>query len=567
MSKNILVALAWPYANGNPHLGHVSSLMAGDVIARYHRMKGDKVLMVSGSDCYGTPIALEAMAQGTTPDKIAQKYHQVFSDTLINGLNFSYDLYTKTMSEAHHRVVQEVFLELLDKGLLYPKTEQALYSPYLQKFLPDRFVEGVCPKCGFDGARGDQCDECGSLLEVLELGSPRVSKKILGKDVEVKSEDLVLEVRESEHFFLKLSAMQDELQKLVDAKGDQWNKNAVTFAKGFLKQGLKDRAVTRDTDWGVPIPLEGYEDKRIYVWFEAVIGYYSASRTWADSQSDKEVWKEFWQKESAVHYYVHGKDNIPFHTIIWPAMLLGVGNLHTPDKIISSEYLTLEGKQLSKSRNWAVWVPEFLESFDADFLRYYLIANGPETSDADFVWKEFQHKVNGELIGTFGNLVNRVLTFVNKNFDGKVDVKESELSKEAKVLRTKVQESYGVVGRLIENGNLREALREIMELATDANRFIDEAKPWTTIKTPETKPKAEQDLAVLVYVIGNLAILLEPFIPASADKLLAMLGFTPNALEGKEIPISQEIKIADEISPLFAKIEDETIASEVSKLG
>lgn len=565
MKKKIFIGLAWPYANGSLHLGHVSAFIGADVIARYHRLVGDDVLLVSGSDCYGTPIALEAVEKGIKPTDIADKYHKEFKESLIDGLEFSYDLYTRTDTPQHTKVVQELFLDLYNKGFLYTKTEKALYSSLLERFLPDRFVEGTCPKCGYDGARGDQCDDCGTLLDPLELKEPKINPKILKRKECLSDEDRRLEIRESEHFYLKLTALQQILEEWVVNTSSPWRANARSFAKAFLKQGLHDRAITRDTDWGVPIPLPGFEKKRIYVWFEAVTGYLSASKLWAEKQGTPEVWKDWWQNDEAVHYYVHGKDNIPFHTIIWPALLLAEGKLKTPDRIVSSEYLTLEGKQFSKSRGWAVWLPDFLKSFDPETLRYFLVVNGPETSDANFVWSEYAQRVNGELIGTFGNLVNRTLSFAGKKFPDGLRFPE-KLDAESSKLLIIAKETFPKVGTLIEDGKFRAAFRSVLEVAEHANRYIDLKAPWVKIKEDGKQEEVERDLAVLAYLIRLLAILVNPFLPRTSEKIYTFLGLNIQDITWT-YPEPNEVQKIGKISPLYRKIEEEEVEKEVEKLG
>jgi methionyl-tRNA synthetase len=564
MNKKIFIGLAWPYANGSLHLGHISAFIGADVIARYYRLKGDDVLFVSGSDCYGTPIAVEAAEKGIDPSDIADKYHKEFQESLIKGLGFSYNIYTRTTTKQHTKVVQELFLDLYRRGFIYTKTEKALYSPLLGRFLPDRFVEGVCPKCGHSDARGDQCDECGALLDSIELQSPRINPKILKRKGNLNNEDYRLEVRESEHFFLKLTNLQDALEKWVTETSGAWRKNARSFTKAFLKQGLHDRAITRDTDWGVPIPLPGYEDKRIYVWFEAVTGYLSASKLWAEEKNVPNKWKEWWQNDGAVHYYVHGKDNIPFHTIIWPALLTARGSLHKPDYIISSEYLSLEGKQFSKSRSWAIWLPEFLEKFDPETLRYYLIVNGPEGSDTNFVWSDYAKKVNIELIGTFGNLVNRVLQLSSKNFpEGTHFV--SSLDTESKEILELTEKAFLKVGELIEKGKFRAAFNVILDVAEHGNRFINSKAPWVKIKDTTKLDQVETDLAVLVQVIRVLAILINPFLPRTSEKIYSFFGLDIKSITW-EYPEINAQKIA-RITTLYKKIEDSEVEEQVSKLG
>lgn len=563
MSRNIFIGLAWPYANGSLHLGHASAFIGADILARYHRLKKDNVLFVSGSDCYGTPIAVEALERNVEPSEIAEFYHQEFTKTLIDGLFFSYDLYTKTTNETHTRVVQELFLDLLHKGLLYTKTENALYSSYLGRFLPDRFIEGTCPHCGFSAARGDQCDNCGRILDALELINPQVNKRIVAKDVEPQL--LALEKRETEHFFLKLSAFQDKLSDWTTSTSSSWRVNASSFTKGFLSQGLHDRAVTRDTAWGVPIPLPGYESKRIYVWFEAVIGYLSASQLWAEQSGDGDAWERWWKTETSKHYYVHGKDNIPFHTVIWPAILMGLGSLHLPDQIISSEYLTLEGKQFSKSRRWAVWLPEFLQAFDGEMLRYFLITQGPENGDADFSWNEFQNIINGELIGTYGNLVNRTLAFTEKYFpQGVTAPNVSTLNTSEQQLLGNLENAFEKTAQAIEQGRFRHAFKEVLKFAQEGNRLIDEYAPWKVIKNELERERVENQIALILHMVHNIAILFSPLLPNSSNKILAMLGH--------DIPTTWEYQPLEErygtlnVSALFKKIEDSEIELQKNKL-
>ena len=564
MNKKILIGLAWPYANGSLHLGHASAFIGADVIARYHRLAGDDVLLVSGSDCYGTPIAVEAAEKGIHPSEIADRYHAEFQDSLIDGLGFSYDVYTRTTTDHHARVVQELFLDLYEKGFLETRTENALYSPLLGRFLPDRFVEGTCPKCGYDGARGDQCDECQTLLNPLELKNPRINPKILKREGELSDEDCRLESQESEHFYLKLSALQETLEVWVKSTSEPWRVNARSFAKAFLKQGLHDRAITRDTEWGVPIPLPGYDDKRIYVWFEAVTGYLSASKRWAEESGNPGAWKKWWQNDDAVHYYVHGKDNIPFHTIIWPALLLAQGELHAPDHIVSSEYLNLEGKQFSKSRGWAVWLPDFLEAFDSETLRYFLIVNGPESSDSDFRWGEYAQRVNGELIGTFGNLINRVLSFSKKKFPDRLRFPE-ELDKESSELLTVAEKAFPKVGKLIEAGKFRAAFRAVLEVAEHGNRYINDKAPWAKIKDESRWEEAEHDLAVLVHLIRVLALLVNPFLPRTSEKIYNFLGLNIQD-ESWQYPEPAKVQKIVQVAPLYRKIEGVDVEKQLSKL-
>jgi methionyl-tRNA synthetase len=563
MNKKIFIGLAWPYANGSLHLGHIAAFIGADILARYNRLAKNDVLFVSGSDCYGTPIAIEASERGVKPSDIAKKYHYEFQSTLIDGLGFSYDIYTRTTTKQHAKVVQELFLDLYKKGFIYKKTEKALYSPLLKRFLPDRFVEGVCPKCKYNNARGDQCDGCGALLDPLDLENPIINPKIL-KRKETLNDDKRLEVLDSEHFYLNLPALQETLNKWVEEKSEPWRLNAKSFAKSFLKQELQSRAITRDTDWGIPIPLPGYESKKIYVWFEALTGYLSASKKWAKESGNPEDWKKWWHNDKAVHYYVHGKDNIPFHTIIWPAILLAEGKLNTPDYIISSEYLNLEEKQFSKSRSWAVWLPEFLEEFDPETLRYFLVVNGPENSDSNFSWPKYAQRINSELIGTFANLVNRGLSFSKKTFPKGVRFPQ-EIDDESEKLLIFTRKAFLRVGELIEEGKFRAALKIILKASKYSNRYLDKKAPWEKIKDETKRDETEADLAVIVQVIRSLAILINPFLPQSSEKIYDFLGLNIDN-ENWNYPEPESLFIVYKVSPIYSKIEDKQIEKQLKKL-
>lgn len=551
MNKPILVAAAWPYANGSLHLGHIAALLGADIIARYQRVRGNDVLFVSGSDCHGTPIAVEAEKQGVHPSMIAEKYHGEFEATLVDGLHFSYDLYSRTTSKVHQEIVQDVFLKLYRGGHIYKKVEILPFCENCQRFLADRYIEGKCPKCNFVGARGDQCDECGNLLDPRQLIDPHC--KICGHTPVW---------RETEHFFFRLSSFRDDLKKWVE-KSEGWRPNARNFTLNLLEQGLHDRSITRDTEWGIPIPLEGYDTKRIYVWFEAVCGYLSASKEWARLKGQPDLWERFWLSESATHFYVHGKDNIPFHTIIWPAILLAYGGLHLPDRIFSSEYLTLEKQQFSKSRHWAVWLPDFLAQFDPESLRYYLVAAGPETADADFSWSEFRLKTNAELIGNFGNYIHRVLSLIKAHFPEGVGFPEELSGQQAEFLQL-AKESFSLVGQAIENGRFREGLRAILQVAEHGNRFINEVAPWVKIKN--NRSQTESDLAVAAQVIRCLAILVSPYLPSSIGSIHRMIEVKPSSLTNWLYPKPSYLIVGNP-KPLYRKIEISEVETQCSRLG
>jgi len=550
MRTNVLIAAAWPYANGSLHLGHISALIGADVLARYNRLVGNNVLFVSGSDCHGTPIVVEADRLGVKPSSIALKYHKEFTRTLIRGLGFSYDLYTTTTTANHVEVVQELFLKLYDDGQIYTKVDDLPHCPNCNRFLPDRLVEGECPHCHFREARGDQCDECGRLLNPEDLVKPKC--KVCGDAPEWKP---------SEHFYLKLSAFQSFLEGWV-GESEGWRPNADGFTEKFLAQGLHDRAITRDTTWGVPIPIPGYDDKRIYVWFDAVCGYLSASKEWSVSKGQPELWREWWEDDKAIHYYVHGKDNILFHTVIWPSILHGFGGLHLPDRIISSEYLTLERKQFSKSRHWAVWLPDFIKDFDPETLRFYLVLAGPETADADFTWSDFRLRVNSELIGKFGNFINRVLALVRKSFPEGVRY-PSSLSTDQAEFVDHAGRCFETVGSAIERGKFRVAFKEALSLAEHGNRYINTVEPWESSKTDRNK--AEGDLAVAVQVIRCLSILVNPFLPVSSDKIQGQVG--EGRVETWEQPVPRDIFAANEPRPLYRRVEQVEVDEQRSRLG
>lgn len=539
---NIFIGGAWPYANGSLHLGRLASVLPGDVLARYFRAKGDHVLYVSGSDCHGTPVSVQASQAGISPQEIASKFHEEFTNCFTK-LGFTYDLYTRTDQHYHHRIVQELFLELLNNGYLYRKTERQAYCETEQRFLPDRYVEGTCPVCG-SHARGDQCDACSTLLDPSKL-LDRTCKTCGDPPSE----------RPTEHFYLELSKFQAEIMDYV-GKAHKWGDNAIKLTRRYLEEGLQDRAVTRDLEWGVNVPVDGYNNKKIYVWIEAVSGYLSASKQWAKEYNCN--WEPFWKdsKDSLTAYYVHGKDNILFHTIIWPAILLGVKGLHLPDRIISSEYLTLEGKKFSTSRNWAVWLPDILSRYDSDSIRYFLIANGPEKRDTDFSWREFIYSHNGELLGAFGNFVNRTLAFINKSFNGHVP--NGRLEGE---YVTDINHLYQQSGALIEDGQLKEALELIFSFVRQSNKFFDEQKPWAQFK--QNKELCGNTLYHCVQIIANLANLLQPFLPFSCEKIRGFLNLGPASWSFISVPVNQQI---NKIDLLFERIDPKQIDEEVHRL-
>ncbi len=552
MSEKIYIGVAWPYADGLLHVGNVAgSDLPADIFARYHRMKGDEVLMVSGSDEHGTPITLKAEEEGLSSAEVANRYHQLYVEAK-QKLGITYDLYTRTSTENHTAVTHDVFLTLLKKGYIYKGSMSQPYCPKCERFLPDRYVEGTCPYCSFAGARGDQCDQCGKPLNASELVKPRC--RVCGTPPEF---------RETEHFFLKLTAFQEKLQEWLKTK-TYWRQNVVNFSLGYLAEGLRDRAITRDIDWGISVPVPGFERKRIYVWFEAVIGYLSASKEWAAKQGEPEKWRKFWESDARTYYFI-GKDNIVFHSIIWPAMLMGYGSLNLPYDVPSNEFLSIEGKKVSKSRNWAVWVPDYLSRYDPDPLRYFLSINMPETSDTDFSWHEFIRRNNDELVATYGNLVNRVLTFTYRNFEGTVPTR-GELDVASQTILKHAEETLAAVGKSIYECRFKEAIKAAMALAQEANKYLDEKSPWKVIK--QDRNQAASSLWVAIAVISDLKTMLYPFLPFTSQKLHTFLGFNGEAANSSwEInrPVSgQKLETPQ---PLFTKLDEKLAEEEAARLG
>jgi methionyl-tRNA synthetase len=553
MGERIFIGVAWPYADGPLHLGHIAgAYLPSDIFARYHRIKGDEVLMVSGSDQHGTPITIKAEQEGQKPEEIANQYHQQFLDSW-HKLGISFDLFTRTGTANHAEVSYDFFLTLLNKGYIYKATVSQPFCPHCQRFLSDRYIEGTCPYCHSSGARGDQCDECGKPMTPAELIDPRC-----------KLCATTPQFRDSEHFFFRLSAFQDRLSAWVGEQ-NQWRPNVYKLTKRYLKEGLKDRAITRDIGWGVPVPLDGFEGKRLYVWFEAVIGYLSATKEWAKSSGDEGKWRSYWQGNEAKSYYFIGKDNIPFHTLIWPAMLMGYEGLNLPYDVPANEFLTIEGRRLSTSRNWAVWLPDYLSRYDPDPLRYLLSISMPETGDTDFSWREFVRRNNDELVATYGNLVNRVLTFVYRSFDGCVPI-PGEFDDLSQNVIEDAKAIFDTMGDLLCKCHFKEAIRSAMSLAQEANRYLEEKSPWKVIK--QDRQAAATALYVAISVISCLRTVLYPFLPFSSQKLHQYLGFEGSVGDDgwqPRFPSPGQKLLPPE--PLFSKLDEGLIEEEVSRLG
>ena len=592
MSKNILVAVAWPYANSPIHVGNITgSYLPADIFARYHRLKGNRVLMVSGSDAHGTPVTVQADAEQSTPLEVYQRYHAGFLD-LFQKLGLTYDLFTSTHTENHFKVAQSMFLALKENDYLYIDNSLQWYAPAQARYLPDRYVEGTCYICGFPNARGDQCDNCGNLLDANQLIDPRS-----------KIDSSTPELRDTKHYYLDLGKLQSEIVEFLRGRESYWRANVLRQSLGqILANGLHGRAITRDLDWGIPVPVEGWEGKCLYVWFEAVIGYLSAAIEWAQITAQPDAWKNWWNYPSALAYYFIGKDNIPFHAVIWPAQLIGAGEwfnrifeerpdclLTLPYDVPANEFMNLEGKKISGSRKWAVWGADFLNRYDPDALRYYLTANMPESKDTDWDWQDFLNRNNNELVATWGNLANRVLSFAYKHWEGRIP-DPGELRPEDQQILSSIAAGFERVSAHIEAVRLRAALFEAMALATEVNRYLDSAAPWFEIK--RDKNAAATTIYTALRAIDSLKVLLAPFLPFTSERLHAYLGYTqplfgeqfveshPDALgehavlryraetgagrwQASQLAAGQLLR---QPAPLFRKLEDSIVPEERARL-
>ena len=598
MTKPVLVAVAWPYASARIHVGNITgAYLPADILARYHRLRGRDVLMVSGSDSHGTPVTVRADEENTTPEEVYKQYHADFI-ALFQKLGLTYDIFTSTHTSNHFDVSSKLFLSLKENGYLYTESSLQWYSPQQERFLPDRYVEGTCYFCGKTGARSDQCDNCGHLLEAEKLIDP--ISKIDGSTPEL---------RETTHFYLDLEKLQDRVADFLRERQDYWRPNVVRQSLGQIEtEGLHGRPITRDLSWGIPVPVEGWEGKCMYVWFEAVIGYLSSVVEWGLLHGEPDAWRHWWTNPEAETLYCIGKDNIPFHAIIWPAELIGVGEsfdarmgnaqpepLVLPYDVPANEFMNLEGRKLSGSKNWAVWGLDFLESYDPDPMRYYLTVNMPETRDSDWDWEEFYQRNNNELVATWGNLANRVLAFAYKNWEGEVP-EPGELREQDLALLETIKAGFTSVAELMEAVKLRAAVQEAMRLATEVNKYLDTSAPWFEIK--QDVDQAAKSIYTAMQAIDWLKLLFSPFLPHTSEKLQQFLGYDKplfgelitrevaddlsthtvmlyepgEALTAKNVDLWKPTKLEPgktflQPSPLFQKLDHSIVDEERAKLG
>ncbi len=554
--KRILVTSALRYATGPVHIGHVAgAYLSADIFVRYQRLRGAEVIHIGGTDEYGVPVTVKAEQEGISPQELVDRYHKVIKEC-YDGLGIEFENFSRTSLPIHTKTAQDFFLKVLENGYIETNTVTQLYCEQCQRYLPDRYVEGVCPHCNKPGARGDQCESCGRWIEAVELIEPACK---------ICSSTPV--PRETTHWFLKLSAFQDRLTKWLDSKTN-WKDNVKNFCSGWFKEGLKDRAITRDLYWGIPVPLDGAEGKVLYVWFDAPIGYISSTIEWSERKGNPELWKDYWCSPDCRIVHFIGKDNIVFHAIVWPAMLLGHGGYELPDDIPANEFMNIHGEKLSTSRNLVIWVSDYLEKFEPDPLRYYIAANAPENSDSDFSWRDFQARNNNDLADILGNLVNRALTFAERFFGGVVPAR-GELDEYDREFLEKLESAPVVIGDLFAAFRVRQATTELMNLARAGNKYFNDREPWRTRKTDPAKCATTINLCI--QLIRALAVLFHPILPFSTPKIWNMLG-----LDGDIGPRSWDdagtIAVADghrlgEPEVLFKKIDDDIIDQQEQKLG
>jgi methionyl-tRNA synthetase len=555
MSQKILITSALPYANGPIHFGHIAgAYLPGDCYARFQRLRGQEVLYLCGSDEHGVAITLSAEMAGRTPKEHVDLFHEI-NHQFFQKLQFSFDHYSRTTWQGHYRTTQEFFLVLQRKGFIEEKTENHLYSEHEKRFLADRYVVGTCPKCGFTEARGDECQRCASSYEAVDLKNPR--SKLSGTP---------LVLRPSTHLYMRFDLFKDQLKKWLESKS--WKENVVRFASSYIDD-LRPRAITRDSDWGIPVP--GYPGKVFYVWFDAPIGYISAAQEWAQSIAEPQRWKDFWLMDDTKLVQFIGKDNIPFHAIFFPAMLMGQDLPYKlPDELPANEFYLLEGRQFSKSEGWYIDLADFFTHYTTDQIRFAIAANAPETSDSEFSWKDFQMRCNAQLLGKLGNFVHRTLTFVHQSCQGQIPSLRC-FNRDDELFLEQINELTETAAQCFENFHLRKACQALMDLAQAGNVYFDLKKPWFLVKNPSGRAELDACIALCLHCIKNLALIASPLIPESAQKIWNMLGNQSDLAKDsweqiQKMALSSGQKVA-EPHVLFRKIEDEEITRQIEKLG
>ncbi|HPI25977.1 MAG TPA: methionine--tRNA ligase [Candidatus Cloacimonadota bacterium] len=544
-----IVTSALPYANGKLHVGHVAgAYLPADIFVRYLRLCGEDVIYICGTDEHGTPISISADREGISPNEVVQRYHDSIKEA-FDGIGIEFDNFSGTARDDHYQLSRQFFSDLYENGHIKAKSTLQFYCEHDKRYLPDRYVEGSCPKCGATGARGDQCDKCGQIYDTTTLVDPLC--KICGHTPII---------RETKHWFIHLDRFTDQLKEWISHK-DYWKENVRNFMLNLLEQGLIERSITRDLSWGVPVPLEEAEGKVLYVWFDAPIGYISSTVEWAKRIGKPELWKEYWMDPDTQLIHFIGKDNIIFHALIWPAMLMGQNKHYVlPHDIPANEFMNLEGEKISTSRNWAIWVDEFVKDFDGEYLRYYLAANAPEKQDADFGFKDFQLKINGELNNVLGNLANRVFAFANKQFGGAIE--EVELDDMSLNYWAEAEPMFAEVKAAYKDYQVKRNTKSIMDIARLGNRYFDERKPWMAIKSDPDH--VIQTMWLCARLLTGISVAMYPIMPKHMNRLRAMMGLRP-VQNWDDYALRQGIQLQD-VTALFCKIEDSQIETQLTKL-
>lgn len=540
---NIIIGISWPFANGELHIGHAASSLPGDVIARYHRLKGDKVILVSGTDCHGTPTEVKALQENKSPKEIVDECHVSFAKD-FKDFGISFDLYNRTDDPYHKKFVQEQFVKYYNNGYLEEKEEEQLYCDHCKLFLADRYIIGVCPKCGAE-IKGDECEKCGSLLTIYDVKETKCA--ICGNKASYKK---------NKNLYFKLSEFQNNIKDLLESKKSLWRENAVNFTERYLKEGIPDRCASRTLNYGIDIPIDGFRDKKLYGWFENVWGYVTASKKYAEEHNLN--WEDYWKNDNSKIYLVHAKDNIPFHTVIFPSLLIATNdNYRLPDKIISDEYITIEGEKLSKSKGNYITLRHLLDNYPVDAIRYYFSINNPETRDFNFNYEGFINSINGELLGKWGNFVNRTLQFINKSFDGKLNSNKAD-----ETIESKLKELYDIVGNDIDNGNTKDGLSKIFDFINYSNKYFDENEPWKLAK--DDVSKCEDILFNCCNIIFNINNLLKPYLFETTKKVEEYLNSNINSWNYQRL---EKVDLLKEINPLFIRYDKSRIDEERKQLN